>query len=328
MPLNAYLQQTQRFLRDQKQDKFNADDLRDYINRARREVAMKGDCVRVLTPISGQIISWSVTNGGSGYTASPTLTVSDPDFPSGTGPFPNGDQATATATVLGGVITDIASTYGGAGYFQPSLTIEDSTGTGATAEPVMSFINQLEQGREVYPFSAVSLAEFPGVESIYMVRSVSIIYANYRYSLPCYSFSTYQAMIRQYPFQYQYTPTFCAQFGQGTSGSFFMYPLPSQAYQFELDCSCVPQDLETEQSVEAIPSPWTDAVPYFAAHLAYLELQNFNFATGYLKLFDTMMDRYGSYARRGRVINPYGRYLLPFILPLLDVLQNLWSGAI
>jgi hypothetical protein len=308
MPLNEYLQQAQRFLRDAKQEKVNADDLRSYVNRARREVAMRAECIRVLTPISGQIIGWTVTDPGSGYSAFPTLTVSAPDFPSGTGPFPNGDQATATAAIIGGTFSAVNSVYGGAGYFQPQMTITDPTGTGASVTPVMSFINQLEQGREVYPFSSVDLSQFPGVESIYFARSVSIIYANYRYSLPVYSFSTYQAMIRQYPFQYQYVPTFAAQFGQGTSGSLYMYPLPSQVYQYELDCSCLPQDLLTNNSVEAIPGPWTDAIPYFAAHLAYLELQNFNYAKGYFDLFDTMMNRYGSYARRGRVSNPYGRY--------------------
>jgi hypothetical protein len=172
----------------------------------------------------------------------------------------------------------------------------------------VKFLNTLNQGQEVYNFSDVDLSQFPGVDSVYGVRSVSIIYSNYRYSVPVYAFSTYQAMIRQYPFQYQYVPTFGSQFGQGADGSFYMYPLPSQTYQLEWDCQCLPQDLEDDQSVEVIQAPWDDTVPYFAAHLAYLGLQNMNAGNYYLDLFDKMCLRKSTYARIGRVVNPFGRY--------------------
>lgn len=306
--LNTYLEQTMRFVRDAKQEFLNPEDLTVYINRARREVAMRAECVRVLTPISGSITGWSLTAGGTGYSGTPTLAVSAPDFPSGVAPDPSGRQATATATAVGGIITGIFSQDGGSGYFQPTLTITDATGSGAAATAELSFINELVQGQEVYPFSGVDLSANPGCEAVYRVISISIIYSNYRYSLPVYSFSVYQAQIRAYPSQYQYVPTFASQFGQGVGGSFYCYPIPSQTYQYELDCLCLPQDLDTDQSVEAIPQPWQDAVPYFAAHLAYLELQNFNAANGYLTLFDNMLQRYSNYARRGRAVNPYGRY--------------------
>ncbi len=58
---------------------------------------------------------------------------------------------------------------------------------------------------------------------------------------------------------------------------------------------------------EAIPQPWTDAVPYFAASLAYMELQNLNAARYYGEEFDKRTLGYSSYARPGRAINPYGR---------------------
>ena len=61
-------------------------------------------------------------------------------------------------------------------------------------------------------------------------------------------------------------------------------------------------------SVDVIPQPWADVVPYFAAHLAYLELQNLNAARFYLDLFDKMTQRKSDYARPGRVSNPYGRW--------------------
>ena len=307
--LFTYSKQVQRFLRDARMDLVNPRDIWDYVNYARREVAMRSQCLRALTQISGSVTEATITAPGSGYTA-PTVTISAPDSPSGFLPYPNGAQATGTATEVGGLLHSINITFGGAGYFQPTITINDPTGTGATATLTTTLNNTLNLGQEQYPFSAVNLAPFPGYGSVYYVRSVSIIYANYRYSLPMYSFSTYQSMIRQYTAsQYQYVPTFGSQFGQGTSGTLFLYPPPSQTYQMEWDCQCMPQDLNTDQDVEAIPDPWTDAVPYFAAHLAFLELQNGNAARQYHDLFDERVKRFSVYTRPGRASNPYGRFV-------------------
>ncbi len=305
MALNEYLKQAQRFLRENNQDLINPADLVSYANRARREVAMRAQAIRILTPISGQVVTATLISGGTGYT-NPTVTISAPDFPAGTTPFPNGLQATALATLQAGVITDILIQNGGSGYYQPTVTITDATGTGASATVQVSPINLLAQGQEVYPFSQVDLTAFPGVESVYWVRRASIIFSNWRYSTRVYSFTTYNAQIRTFPFQYQYAPFFCAQFGRGTSGSFYMYPQPSQAYQLEWDCQCLPSDLLDDLSPEAIPAPFTDAVPYFIAHLGYLELQNFNAAQYYLSLFDQYMGRYQKYTQPGNAIDAYG----------------------
>lgn len=307
MPLFDYMKQTQRFIHDSKMEMVDPADLIVYINRARREVAMRTQCLRVLPTISGSVIGATVGTVGHNYTA-PTVTITPPDFPSGALPFPNGVQATANIQATGGTISNIAIDNGGSGYFQPQIIINDPTGSGATATAQTSLLNTVNQGQEVYPFSGVDLTPFPGVGSIVTVKSVSIIYANYRYSIPVYSFSRYQALIRQYPFQYQYVPTMGAQFGQGTNGSFYLYPIGSQTYQMEWDCFCVPSDILTDQDVEALPQyPWTDGVPFLAAYYAFLEMQNLNAANFYNQQFDKWMTRYGTYARPGRQINPYGR---------------------
>lgn len=305
--LFTYQKMTQRMIRDQRQAQINPEDLKEYINTSRREVAMRSQCVRILTPISGSIIGWSVTNGGSNYSNSPTFTVSAPDFPSGYPPFPNGEQATATGIVQGGSITAIFSQFGGYGYWQPKITITDSTGSGANATPTMSYINQLNANQELYPFSAINLSAFPGVGSPYMVRTMSILYSNYRYTVAVPSFSAYQSLIRNYPLQFSYIPFYAAQFGRGTGGSLFFYPIPNSQYQLELDLCCLPQDLIDDQSVEVLPDPFTDAVPFLAAYYAMNEMQLFNQAKYYKTEFDEWMRRYGSAVNPGRVINWYGR---------------------
>jgi hypothetical protein len=304
-----YLKQTTRFLREQRQEFSNPEDLLVYINRARREVAGRTQCIRRLTPISGQVVSALVTAGGHGY-VNPIATITTPDFPSGILPSPSGRQATAGVTMNGGVVTGVDINDGGDGYFQPLVTITDASGpgTGATATLTISPINTLNLGQEVYNFSDIFIGNWPGVDVVHAIKSVTVLYSNYRFSLAQYSFSEYQARIRNYPLLYQYVPVFCCQRGQGASGDLMMYPLPSQTYQVEYDCFCLPVDMRLDNSIpEAIPQPWTDAVPYFAASLAYMELQNFNAAKFYGEEFDKRTLGYSTYARPGRAINQYGR---------------------
>ena len=279
-----------------------------FINRARRETAMRAQCIRRLTPISGQVILASVVNAGSGYTLGASVAITGPDFAPNIPPFPLGNQAEALAIVQNGTIASVDISEGGFGYFQPTGSIVADAGSGASVTFSVSPINVLVQGQEVYRFEDVDVSTFPGVDSVYMVKSVSVIFANTRYVLPCYAFSVYQAMIRNYPVGFYNIPAVMSQYGQGEDGSFYVYPPPAQTLQTEWDCFCLPQDLVTNDSIEAIPQPWQDPIPYFAAHLAYGELQNFNASKFYLDLYNDFMTRHGGYARPGRAVNPYGRY--------------------
>lgn len=72
-----------------------------------------------------KIASITVTNGGGGYSSSPTVTMTDSSG--------MGSEATAKATVSNGVITGITVTNGGYDYLSPVVTISDSTGSGASA---------------------------------------------------------------------------------------------------------------------------------------------------------------------------------------------------
>jgi len=306
MSLNDYLMQVQRFLRDQRQETNNMEDLISYVNRSRREVAMRTQCIRILTPSAGSIIGYTLTAQGSNYSNTPVLAVSAPDFPNGMLPFPNGDQATASCVVEAGAITGLFSKYGGNGYFEPKITITDPTGSGAAATPVVGGVNLLNQGQEAYNFYDIDLSANPGCDSVYAVRGVSIIYSGYRYSLQYMAWSRYQ-LYRAYPYQYQYAPAIFAQFGQGTGGSLFFYPLPSQPMQAAYDCQCLPSDLLDNQSYEAIPQPWTDAVPYLAASLALQELGNLNASKYMQDQYEKFALSYSQFARIGRASNSYGR---------------------
>lgn len=301
-----YLKDTEGLLRDRNQRSMNTDDLVGYINRARRYLALRTQSIRILPPVSGSIVSITVTAGGSGYT-NPQATISAPDFPNGQVLYPGGAQATAIAQQIDGQVYSVGVTFGGFGYFQPSVTITDPTGSGATATAQVSPILTVNPFQEIYNFSDFPLSESPGVKSVFAIFSGSIIFNNFRYMLLNYPWTQYQALIRSYPQQYYYVPTVMSQYGQGTAGSMYLYPLPNALYQWEADCLCLPTDLYDDEDYEALPEPWTDAVPYFAAHMSYLELQNFNMARGMLELWKEMTHGYSDGARPRLLVNPYGR---------------------
>lgn len=81
----------------------------------------------VLTGTSVEFVT--VLKGGSGYSATPTVTL--------TGPA--GSGATASATVVGGIITGITVTAAGSGYTGTvKATITDGTGSGALAQAFLT----------------------------------------------------------------------------------------------------------------------------------------------------------------------------------------------
>lgn len=301
-----YLKITEGLMRDRSQRSLNTEDLVFYINRARRDLALRTQSIRRLPPVSGSVLTIQVTAGGSGYT-NPQVVISAPDFPSGTQPFPGGSQAVGLAELIADQIASVSVQYGGDGYFQPSVSFTDPTGSGATAVATVSPILTVNPFQEIYNFSDFPVSTFPGIRSVFAIFSGSIIFNNFRYMLLNYPWTQYQALIRSYPAQYYYVPTVMSQYGQGAGGSMYLYPLPNSLYQWEADCLCLPSDLEDDEDFEALTDPWTDAVPYFAAHMCYLELQNFNYAKGMLELYQQMTNRYSSGARPRLLINPYGR---------------------
>lgn len=60
MALNLYLQQTQRLLNDLSETNFNRFDLVEYINEARQQIAIEGQCVRKIPPNNNTVVNQEV----------------------------------------------------------------------------------------------------------------------------------------------------------------------------------------------------------------------------------------------------------------------------
>jgi FtsP/CotA-like multicopper oxidase with cupredoxin domain len=105
-------------------------------------------------------ITVSVTNGGTLYSATPTVTIA--------APAAGGTAAQATATVSFGVISAIVVTNAGAGYVigeRPVVSITDATGTGAGAlASVLTDVAMVPAiPNPAIPFPASWLVQTPGM---------------------------------------------------------------------------------------------------------------------------------------------------------------------
>lgn len=87
--------------------------------------------------IGGPIATLTVTAGGANYATVPTVTISDPQEPTGT-------TATATATLTADAVTAITITSAGSGYTAaPTVTITGGSGSGATATGTIGAANSV-----------------------------------------------------------------------------------------------------------------------------------------------------------------------------------------
>ena len=109
------------------------------------------------TLTSGVVTNITISDGGSGYTSAPTVTIAN--APAG------GTRATATATIASGIVTGIDITNGGAGYTSaPTVTIANApaggtqaTATATIASGVVTGINITNGGTGYTSAPAISL---------------------------------------------------------------------------------------------------------------------------------------------------------------------------
>jgi hypothetical protein len=185
---------------------------------------------------------------------------------------------TATQSLLG----DTAGQF----YTTASLTTFINTARNriaATGEcvrwlpPSGSGQNETVASQEVYPFSFVNtlIPSGSGIGEVLAVRSVAIANGSIKPLWRQMVWTTFQARIRIYNGTFTGSPSvgFWSQFSFGSLGSIYLGPIPSQANPMDWDCTCLPLALNTDADPEAIPYPWTDLVPFYAAYLALLSQQ-------------------------------------------------------
>lgn len=127
-------------------------------------------------------------------------------------------------------------------------------------------------GQEVYTYASFNtqVQVTPGVNNILFVQTIAVNWGALKPTLDYMVWNDFQAYLRSYSVSLQGQPAIWSQYGQGVGGSAYLWPVPSSVAAMDWDCVCLPILLVDDTTVEAIPDPWTDAVPYYAAYLGLM----------------------------------------------------------
>jgi hypothetical protein len=168
--------------------------------------------------------------------------------------------------------------------------------------------------QEVYPFDhwipLVQDAQ-PGIRSILMCRSLAIAIGRGGWK-PMWRriiWTDFQARLRIYNGTFFGTltePGWWSQYGLGENGQIYLAPVPAMAVPMEVDLTCIPEPLLTDDDPEPIPPPWTDAVMYWAATLALMGQQRREDAQAMAVLFNNDMPMCASVVCPQMIQTPYG----------------------
>lgn len=124
-----------------------------------------------------------------------------------------------------------------------------------------------------YLFSSITLAPATGVQGVLNVRTLWYVVGDGQLWFrprPWPWFSLYHLNSAAPDTG---VPGAWSQYAEGEFGSLYIGPAPDTTYTIKADCVCYPVNLVDDSTPEAIPAPWTVAVPYFAAYRALLAAQ-------------------------------------------------------
>lgn len=284
MALTAYLNSTRLLLHDASGKYFTDAQLTSFINSGRKRIGLDTGSVRGLFtfylsasqetyPYQGAIAALTITDPGAAYTAAPTISFS------GGG----GSGVTASASISSGTVSGLTITANGTGFTAaPTVTFTGGTaGAGATA--TASIMNALD------------------------IISITVNYQNAWQMLGYSMFTVFQARARYYrastgnPEVWSEGPPA----GSGGGRAFYLFYIPSQSYQADIDAIVLPNDLVDDTTAEQLVYPATDLIQYYAAYLAKYDQQQFDESARFLAIYDELLRRGQANKFQRRIPNPY-----------------------
>lgn len=171
--------------------------------------------------------------------------------------------------------------------------------------------------QEVYPFSnwqPLVQEQMPGAQSILFCRSLAMAIGvgGWKPMWNRIPFTDFQARFRIYNRTFYGVlsePGWWTQYGAGPLGKIYIAPIPSQQMPMEVDLTCIPMPLLTDNDPEPIPYPWSDAVAYWAATLCLMQQQRREDAAAMALLFNSELPMCASVVCPQMIQAPYGATL-------------------
>jgi len=192
-------------------------------------------------------------------------------------------------------------------YSDADLTSWINTARGqlsGEADCIRSIVSlTLSSSTRIYAFPSSGLES--GIKAVFNVRMITLVSGSGAIFLTPRPWEWFNRYLLSVATPASGSPTIWTQYKQGTSGNLYFDPIPNTTFTATLDTVCQPIDLVDDSTAEAIPYPWTDCVPYFAAYLALLSAQS------QVRQADAnrMFERYEEFVERAR------RMSVPRVLP-------------
>lgn len=181
-------------------------------------------------------------------------------------------------------------------------------------------------GTQTYTFASITTG-VAGVSGVLNIRMVNVTVAGVRTFVDAWPYEWFNRYFLCSPSPQTGTPNSWSQYGQGTSGSLFLYPIPAGTYTVTCDTVCYPSDLAADTDTEAIPYPWTDAVPFYAAAYCYLSVQKVDQAVNMWQRFEELVNRARAFSTPNVLPMQYSQIPRPIPMhPLLAGAQQAPMG--
>ena len=243
MPLSLLLNDTAALLNDPTFAFNSKTQMVRWVNQARRDVAMRTGCIRRL--ITGQSAF-----GGS----------SQPGFftPGAAQPSSAPDPSSVTP------LSSFNANYSVTNFGLPSGVLPSSLQTipGVERYPYVGFVNPVAQQQHA------------GISGVIDVIELASNWGGVsRPALDWLPWDEFQAYCRAYAVLNTAYPSLWSVMNDGPMGELYVFPAPSQAGDMEIDATCLPSDLNSNDDFDAIPIGFQDAIPFGAAGLCFLGTQ-------------------------------------------------------
>ena len=269
MALSDYLNDVQQVISDPFGSFFSQTQTIRYINQARRMCAARTGCVRRL--ITGQ--------SAFGASAQPGFLIPGGAQP---GSLPDASAQIGNASSAGSDFnSDFNSDFGPAG-----LTVG---AVGAVTGKLMTIPNVERYPYEGF-FNPALQAQHAGCDKISDSIDLAINWGSIRPSMCYLPWDDFQAYCRSYAVLNTSFPVVWSIDNDGPQGAIWLYPVPSQAGEMELDCFAIPKNLYTNDDFDVIPTGvFRDSIAYAAAALIYLATKRYADAQIMEGIFSSML---------------------------------------
>ncbi len=190
----------------------------------------------------------------------------------------------------------------------PGATPQIASGTYGAVQNAMMTIPGVERYPYVGFFNPALQAQYAGCDEVIDVIALSVNWGGTtRPSLDWMPWDDLQAYARAYAVLNTSWPSVWSTYNDGTQGELWIFPVPSQTTEMEVDATCTPKSLYSDDDFDAIPSGFQEPLMFGAAKFSFMARGRYAQAQVMENQFADMMGVGRVAVDRGKVASYYYR---------------------